>query len=802
MLASESDRSRFYREARAAAALQHPNIATVFEIDETEDGQPFIAMEFIEGDSLDELIARGPLPLDKAIQIGIQIADALKTAHAKHIVHRDVKSANVMLATDGRAKVLDFGLAKTAASTKLTQMDSTLGTVAYMSPEQTTGREVDLRTDLWSLGVVLFEMIAGRLPFLGDYDQAIVYNILNETPQPLTAVRTGVPMQLEAVVHKALMKDVELRYQTASDLIADLKAVLASGQTSAKRSEPVAPDGRAQAPVPDSKTARMPAGAWGLVLAARALAISGSGAYIAYTDGDYVFVRDMGSGDSWAIPESEDIYRMVFTPDENWLVLERPGTILQSRIRDGTPFEVTSVAAAFARVSIAPDNALVYEGGGRIWRLDPATGVPEPAIEMDAQIFYNEPQLTENGQLLVVQLERSSGQSTLGVFDYPGGGLRGELPMMPPDFQHVGDYMVILRDGQLHGVAIDLQEPRLLGAAVPLGIWTSRGAWWVSDEGHLFYAPVSVEGGTTGFSNRFLQSVSFDGVLSELPPSQTFYEDVSVDAEGRRAAVVITEGPRDIWVVDLFTGIRKPVTTGSSGSDPSWHPSADSILYVRTGQSEDVQLAVRAVDVSGDDRVLYSQRGTSLHDPEWSPDRQFVLFGVESNTTDGHDIWRLNLNSGQAEPVVGGNGDQQNGTYSPDGRLVAFQGPDAAGRTAVWVQTASFTGPPKIVSDGPGSDPRWGPDGSSLYFIADDRVRRVPIDAEGSAARGTPVDAIASVSGLNPMWDVLPDGSGIVLVTDVRVDESRVTWADSSRMQVNVVLNWVKELAELVPYPN
>ena len=241
-LASEDDRSRFYREAKAAAQLHHAHIATVFEIGEAvpeeadgtgaggNDGpRPYIAMEFIDGVTVSARVAQGPLKISEAVRISLEIADALKAAHGKGIVHRDIKSANIMLTADGTAKVLDFGLAKTAASTMLTRMGSTLGTVSYMSPEQARGEDVDGRTDLYALGTVMYEMVAGRLPFAGDYEQAILYAILNSPPEPLTALRTGVPMGLEFVVNKCLSKDRELRYQTAADLVADLKSLSLGG---------------------------------------------------------------------------------------------------------------------------------------------------------------------------------------------------------------------------------------------------------------------------------------------------------------------------------------------------------------------------------------------------------------------------------------------------------------------------------------------------------------------------------------------------------------------------------------------
>lgn len=241
-LASEDDRARFYREAKAAAQLHHPNIAVVHEIDEAvpsdaphgTEPSPFIAMEFIEGESLHDRIQKGPLKLEEAVRLASQIASGLEAAHEKDIVHRDIKSGNVMLTAKGEAKILDFGLAKTTQSTKLTRMGSTLGTVAYMSPEQARGEEVDHRTDIWALGVVLYEMISGKHPFPGEYEQAVVYEILNADPEPLTAVRTGVPMELERIAVKCLMKDRERRYQHADDLIADLSGVDLSSTTTTR----------------------------------------------------------------------------------------------------------------------------------------------------------------------------------------------------------------------------------------------------------------------------------------------------------------------------------------------------------------------------------------------------------------------------------------------------------------------------------------------------------------------------------------------------------------------------------------
>ena len=224
------ERARLLREAQAAAALQHPNICTVYEIDEA-DGQAFIAMAYLEGRNLAQRIADGPFDIGEALDIVIQMAQGLEEAHENDIVHRDIKSSNIMLTTKGQAVIMDFGLAYLAGSSRITRKELTLGTTAYMSPEQTAGEALDRRTDLWSLGVVLYQMLTGRLPFRGHYADAIVYSIANEEPDSVTSLRSGIPLALERIVEKALAKRPAERYQHADDLLADLRALRRSRES-------------------------------------------------------------------------------------------------------------------------------------------------------------------------------------------------------------------------------------------------------------------------------------------------------------------------------------------------------------------------------------------------------------------------------------------------------------------------------------------------------------------------------------------------------------------------------------------
>lgn len=223
----EESRKRFIHEAKTASSLDHPNICNIHEIDETDDGQTFIVMAVYDGISLSRRIERGPLTIEETSDYAIQIADGLQAAHQKGIIHRDMKSSNIMLTEKGRAVIMDFRLARSTKVTKLTKTGTTLGTVPYMSPEQVRGEDVDHRTDIWSFGVMFFEMLSGQLPFRGEHEPSVMYSILNARHKSLNEPRPGVPPELITIVDKCLEKNKASRYDSVERITEQLRALKA-----------------------------------------------------------------------------------------------------------------------------------------------------------------------------------------------------------------------------------------------------------------------------------------------------------------------------------------------------------------------------------------------------------------------------------------------------------------------------------------------------------------------------------------------------------------------------------------------
>ncbi len=332
-------KERFVQEAQAASALDHPNICTIHEIDESDDGRLFICMTCYAGETLKEKIAHGSLSIENAAGIATQIAEGLAKAHAKGIVHRDIKPANVFVTEDNHAKILDFGIAKLTGQTRLTRAGTTMGTVAYMSPEQTTGGDVDHRADIWALGVVLYEMVTGKLPFTGEHEQAVIYSIINKEFESLTLLRRDAPMELERIVNRCLEKKSEDRYQRIDDLTADLKRQ--TRRMDVDQETPAAAVSRAQG-------TRRPWGRWPVVIPAVVLV-----AVAAYA----IYSRILAPREKETTPLAPAKKMLVVLPFEN---LGPPDI---EYFADGVTEEITSRLAALSGLGvISRTSAFQYKG--------------------------------------------------------------------------------------------------------------------------------------------------------------------------------------------------------------------------------------------------------------------------------------------------------------------------------------------------------------------------------------------------------------------------------------------------------
>jgi len=705
-LASDDDRARFLREAKAAAQLSHPNVCHVYQVDEAmpldadgnrvtgqDDARLFIAMEYIEGQTLAARIAGGPLKLVDAVNVAIQVAEALKAAHAKDIVHRDIKSANVMLTSDGVAKVLDFGLAKTQASTMLTRQGSTLGTVAYMSPEQARGQEVDGRSDLYSLGTMLYEMVAGRLPFAGDYEQAVVYGILNEDPEPLTAVRTGVPMGLEWIVNKLLAKAPAERYQGATDLLVDLRTVDLTSSSMSRSSQSRITS--AIGPAPARGRSPVVRAGW-FTLAG--LALLAAGAWLGRTS--VPTVRDDASVKRFELFTFETGRR---SPWSSWpadvSVLSADGSEVVFRIGDRLwirSLESLQVEAlpgtdgAWGTPSWSQTSRYVWFGrGSGLARIDRQTGISQDVVSTPEDT--DDGVLTPDGPYVSIR-SRIYGPLT------GAGALTGRTDSIPG----LGGFNVLSGGRGFLVVTTDsLAEKHVRH---------------VSDEGANELAVLS--------SQQAVESIDEDGLGTVLMTIR--------DIGTRRSA---------IWVLqfDPHTGeVTKPLTVLVSDATAPSLSSGGALLYHTSVPPDSTELVV--IDRATGAARRIGDPLTYMTAPSISPDGRRIAARVDMAAT--ADTWIFDVARNTQGRLTRDIENTWRGGWSPDGRLLAFQSRVQAERYQgdIYIQATDGLSDARLLKGGPDNDwyPVVTPDGRSVIYshntvsIPETSFEIVPIDGSSS----------------------------------------------------------------------
>jgi serine/threonine protein kinase len=760
--AEHKEKRRFIREARAAAALSHPNIGTVYEIDEHE-GLSFISMEFVEGENLSKKVRSKPLPLPSVLNISIQVAEGLQEAHQKGIIHRDIKSANIIMTEKGQAKIMDFGLAKPEEGTQVTQDVETLGTVAYMAPEQATGGKSDCRTDIWSFGVVLFEMVAGEVPFRGKDEQSVIYMLLHKDPMPLTSLRSGVPLELERIVGKCLEKDPAYRYQGVSDLLADLKRLkrdMESGKTKILRPAPSRPG------IPTFlKFAGFMGGGLAVLLSVYYLAVprpdlahllarlrltpftGGNGMFLSPSwspDGAWIIYAayENGNLDIWKKPtEGGEATRFMSSPDNEsqpaWspdgkmiaFSSDREGNGIYLIPSDGgTPHQLTSYGE---NPAWSPDSDnIVFDWCGNIFLVSITQPVPKIKVVVSGTSSVPYTVWTPDGKSLVYW-DRAKGDLCALALER---GKPKPLKLIPSGLEVSG--LSLSRDGRtlflslgpfggtknLWKVGFDHKKLQIKGDMIPLS---------VSAEEYI-QCGASPDGNRIAFSacqsERHLWSFPLDpdsGLINGEPERLTFrsrhnyYPALSPDGRILIWTSHLT-GQGVLCLKNLDTGEEQKVTRewGKTVREVggSFSPNGRQVSYSSTlGGSYEIwhMPALGSVGL----RLTRTQDRVRDTLTAWSPTGDTIVF--RSNRSGNWDIWSLQVNdSSEPKRLTPWDSHELYPCWSPDGLRIAFQ-TDKEGNSDIWIMD-SDGGNPRPYVEGPAEEgwSAWSPDGSRFYFIS------------------------------------------------------------------------------------
>ena len=739
LLGDEEIKARFRREAEAAAALNHPNICTVHEIAE-ENGRTFIAMAFLEGEPLEKKIEAGPLKLNDALDIAIQTARGLEAAHEKKIVHRDIKPANLMITGEGPKQlvtIMDFGLALLTDRSKLTRLDETMGTVTYMSPEQTYGMELDRRTDVWSLGVVIYEMVTGQRPFKGHYDQAVMYSITSEEPEPMTALRTGVPMELELLVNKCLAKEADRRYQSTAEMVVDLETL----------SENLKP-GRLT--IVHRQFAAAPSGA-GAQRAAPSSAGTGQPGPAAHPLVKYRVIEDLASEGDSVVYRAEDtqLKRSVtinVLPESAVRQAERRQRLQQRSLLG------TSLLAVLAVVLLAVQ-----------WLRGPAAPEPEPlrrfaftpeslhsgphgrvAISPDGKhIVYlgadDEP------KLWVRDVDREQPRELAGTEDARPQGL-----FWSPDSQFIG----FAAGNELQKVSVQ-GGPAITLCPLPGRIWEG-GAWSLDGdsivfssgsppvlhevparggEAQLLFEPETSGKGSANLQPHFLR-LEFGARSIVYNVGSYTDREIVVKNLGTGEREVLADGafPRyspsghilyqtaafspGLWALPFSLETLKPTgeafSIAEDGGDPSVAEDG-TLVYVDLLGGGQQQLVWR--DREGGKKLgVIGQPQDLISFPALSPDgRQVAVHGLEDNN---EDVWVHQVGRSLKRRLTFDAAPDGLPIWSPSGKEIAFGSNRGEGYDNIYIRPADGTGEPALLVDNP-LDERpsdWSPDGKYLLY--------------------------------------------------------------------------------------
>jgi serine/threonine-protein kinase len=838
IVADDPDRvARFQREAEVLAALNHPNIAHIHGLERSE-GVLALVMELVEGPTLADRIAKGAVPLDEALPIARQVADALEAAHELGIIHRDLKPANIKVRADGIVKVLDFGLAKAMSpasssdgsaetsptiSVHATREGVILGTAAYMSPEQARGRSVDRRTDVWAFGVVLFEMLTGARAFEAEDVAATIAFVITKEPD-WNALPEATPVAIRTLLRRCLERDPKRRLRDISDARLEIDEATAAPAVGPVRVTPPAPS-------------RPMAWLWPGIAALLAIAtgtalwnrppqvvgpsarltiplppgqeltsypaITRDGRTIAYTarqglDDSQLYLRDLTSFDARTVPGSGGARQPFFSPDGAWVGFFAQGQLQKAEVAGGTPVRLGDAPSPLG-ATWTEDDTIIYSPslGAGLLRVPAGGGTPESISKPDggangyAHVF---PHTLPGGASLAFTVW---GQRQ-GVGVYPLKPARGDWSLVLP-LQTFSDgvfaspggsegrLFVVTRESDVKVAAFNAARPSRVSAdtSVLSGVYfeeeTESGPWLaVSNTGTAVYAAASP-------SKTSLALVDHAGRAEPLDAGQDMYREVRLSADGSRAVV---RQQRELWVHDLRmkTRGRLAAPAGSSNMWPSWSPEGTHVIFA-SNRGGDWDIYRQPADGSTPAERLLQRRFDQF--PVSVAADGTILF-VEIHPETARDLWTL-APDGRTTAVRVSSANESAGQWRPGRkdppRWIAYSS-DESGRHEVYLQSVRGNVTRVPVSSAGGISPQWANDGAELYYVTGDAVVAVTVSPDGTVAAGRRLFDRSSyhfrynVNG----WSAAADGKHFLMI---RRDEGSVP------RQLNVILNWFADLDTL-----
>ncbi|MHC4173217.1 MAG: protein kinase domain-containing protein [Planctomycetota bacterium] len=829
VMANPKARSRFAREARVLASLNHPNIATIYdEFQETED-VAYLILEYVPGQTLAERIAKSQLKLEETLSIALQIAEAVAAAHEHDVIHRDLKPGNIKITPEGKVKVLDFGLAKAVGGEALDQQSTVtepgrvIGTPAYMSPEQARGKPADKRSDIWSFGCVLYEMLSGRVPFKGETISDTLAGILEHEPN-WQALSQNTPANIRSLLRHCLKKDPRRRLQHIGDADIEITETLSSLTVSVATVEKMRPVGLrrlmawavvcllvgaiaalhfGQAPE-ELRTMRF------LISPPEKMSfrpfdhpvVSADGQQIVFSGLDesgnaYLWVRKMDSLSAQKLSGTEGAALPFWSPDSRFIGFFAEGKLKKIDASGGPPLTLAEAPLGLGG-TWSRDGTIVFAPAfaGPLHRVSAAGGEATPVTTLDQsrqETAHRYPYFLPDGRHFLY-LAGSPQQEESGIYIGSVDSkeskflLRADSNVVyaPPDFLLFG------REQTLMAQPFDVKKLQITAEPFPIveqvGRWTfiSFMTFSVSENGVLSYR-------SGGIANSRL--VWFDRAGKKLgevgEPGE--YSNPALSPDERRLAVCVFDRQsmkRDIWIGDLTRGTTSRFTFDpADDTNPVWSPDGSRIIFTseRKGQRD---LYEKAASGTGQVQLLLESEYFK-HAEDWSSDGKFLVYNALPRG--GQDLWVLPLSGGDEKPraLLEEAFSEHQAQFSPNGRWIAYTS-DETGRSEVYVQTFPPAGGKWQVSTAGGLVAKWRRDGKELFYIERNKLMAVEVNTDGSTFEaGIPKALFETHIGLirrNP-YLVTGDGQRFLIITPVEQTTSPIT----------VVLNWFEELKRRVP---